>query len=65
MKNMKLLITTLVFSSLLVGCGMTGPLYRAPEPTVQTKEQKTSTTESVAAQENSAATLEDNSQSSQ
>ncbi len=30
MKNIKLLIVTFLFSSLLIGCGMKGPLYRAP-----------------------------------
>lgn len=30
MKNIKLLTTMLLFSGLLVGCGMKGPLYRAP-----------------------------------
>ena len=40
MKNMMLLITTLVFASLLVGCGMAGPLYRAPEPAAEAKLQK-------------------------
>jgi predicted small lipoprotein YifL len=65
MKNIKLLITTFIFSSLLVGCGMTGPLYRAPEPTPQGKEQKAATTEAVEAKENSTAILEDDSQSAQ
>ena len=65
MKNIKLLITTLVFASLLVGCGMTGPLYRVPEQAAQTQEQKTSTAEAVAAQESSTANLEDDSQSLQ
>lgn len=30
MKNIKLLIITLLFSSLLMACGMKGPLYRTP-----------------------------------
>lgn len=30
MKNIKLLTTMLLFSGLLAGCGMKGPLYRAP-----------------------------------
>ena len=36
MKNIKLLIITLLFSSLLIGCGMKGVLYRTP--TTQTEE---------------------------
>ncbi|WP_037027611.1 LPS translocon maturation chaperone LptM [Psychromonas aquimarina] len=44
MKNTNILLTTLLFSSLLAGCGMKGPLYRTPvEPpqteTVQQTEQ--------------------------
>jgi len=35
MKNIKLLITMLLFINLLAGCGMTGPLYRAPAPVVK------------------------------
>lgn len=31
MKKLNLLLIPLLFSSLLVGCGMKGPLYRAPE----------------------------------
>ncbi|WP_338049771.1 LPS translocon maturation chaperone LptM [Psychromonas antarctica] len=30
MKKIKLLTISLLFLSLLVGCGMKGPLYRAP-----------------------------------
>ncbi len=30
MKSTKLLIITFLFSSLLAGCGMKGPLYAAP-----------------------------------
>ena len=45
MKNIKLLIITLLFSSLLMGCGMKGPLYRtpaaqpAPLPAMENKEK--------------------------
>ncbi|WP_166739396.1 LPS translocon maturation chaperone LptM [Psychromonas algicola] len=37
MKNLNLLLVTLIFSSLLAGCGMKGPLYReaAPSPKVE------------------------------
>ena len=43
MKNIKLLIITTLFSSLLIGCGMKGVLYRAPttqekEPIIEEKE---------------------------
>jgi len=31
MKKLNLLLTSLLFSSLLIGCGMKGPLYRVPE----------------------------------
>lgn len=30
MKNIKLLTSVLLFSGLLAGCGMKGPLYRTP-----------------------------------
>lgn len=39
MKNIKLLITTLLFVSLLAGCGMTGPLYRTPKPAPVVEQQ--------------------------
>ncbi len=36
MKKLNLLLITVLFSSLLAGCGMRGPLYRAPEtPTIE------------------------------
>lgn len=38
MKKLKILLVPLFFSSLLIGCGMKGPLYRAPE--TQTIEKK-------------------------
>ena len=31
MKKLNLLLISVLFSSLLVGCGMKGPLYRVPE----------------------------------
>ena len=40
MKKLNLLLIPILFSSLLVGCGMKGPLYRAPE-TQTIKEQPT------------------------
>tara|TARA_R110001583_G_scaffold99273_1_gene244568 strand:- start:13847 stop:14023 length:177 start_codon:yes stop_codon:yes gene_type:complete len=43
MKKLKLLLIPLFFSSLLIGCGMKGPLYRAPE--TQTIEKKSITPE--------------------
>lgn len=47
MKNIKLLIITFLFSSLLAACGMKGPLYRAPaavEPaTADTEQQQVQT----------------------
>ena len=38
MKKLNLLLTSLLFSSLLIGCGMKGPLYRVPDeqPTKET-----------------------------
>jgi predicted small lipoprotein YifL len=38
MKKLNLFLIPVLFSSLLIGCGMKGPLYRAPE-TQQIKEQ--------------------------
>lgn len=51
MKNIKLLVVSLLFSSLLAGCGMKGPLYRPPvaQPTppamenTETQQDKTTT----------------------
>ena len=31
MKKLVLLLITVIFSSLLIGCGMRGPLYQAPQ----------------------------------
>ena len=31
MKKLNLLLMSLLFSGLLIGCGMKGPLYRAPD----------------------------------
>ncbi|HEY5716465.1 MAG TPA: lipoprotein [Psychromonas sp.] len=39
MKNIKLFITTLLFVSLLAGCGMSGPLYRTPKPAPVVEQQ--------------------------
>ncbi|WP_413700777.1 LPS translocon maturation chaperone LptM [Psychromonas sp. KJ10-10] len=39
MKKLKILLLPLFFSSLLVGCGMKGPLYRAPETQTIEKNQ--------------------------
>jgi len=49
MKKLNLLLISVFFSSLLIGCGMKGPLYRAPEAktikeTVTTPEIKQSNT---------------------
>ncbi|MGB5446699.1 MAG: lipoprotein [Psychromonas sp.] len=41
MKNIKLLITNLLFVSLLAGCGMSGPLYRTPKPATAAEQQNT------------------------
>ena len=42
MKKLALLATSTLFLSLLVGCGMKGPLYRAPEkaPTAEKQPEK-------------------------
>lgn len=41
MKNLNLSLIVLLFSSLLIGCGMKGPLYReTPPATAQEKIQK-------------------------
>lgn len=42
MKKLTLLLIPLLFSSLLVGCGMKGPLYRAPVATPTVEKQVTS-----------------------
>ncbi|WP_193755623.1 lipoprotein [Psychromonas sp. psych-6C06] len=56
MKKLNLLLIPVLFSSLLVGCGMKGPLYRAPEtPTV---EKQPPAPEKTIAEQNSE-TLED------
>lgn len=41
MKNLNLLLVTLIFSSLLMGCGMKGPLYReaTPSPKIESIQQ--------------------------
>ena len=50
MKNLNLLLITLIFSSLLIGCGMKGPLYREapvkPKVTETQKNQVTNTQDS-------------------
>jgi predicted small lipoprotein YifL len=43
MKKLNLLLIPVLFSSLLIGCGMKGPLYRAPE--TQTIEKQPTTPE--------------------
>lgn len=54
MKNIQLFIVTLFFTSLLMGCGMKGPLYRAPiKQPVSTSNEKTE------AKQNSAETQQD------
>jgi len=40
MKNLNLLLVTLIFSSLLVGCGMKGPLYREATPSPKIEQEK-------------------------
>jgi len=41
MKKLNLLLIPLIFSSLLIGCGIKGPLYRAPETQTIEKPQTT------------------------
>ena len=43
MKKLNLILIPLLFSSLLIGCGMKGPLYRAPQ--TQTIEKQPVTAE--------------------
>jgi len=43
MKKLNLLLIPLIFSSLLIGCGIKGPLYRAPETQTIEKPQTTET----------------------
>jgi len=51
MKKLHLLLVPMLFSSLLIGCGMKGPLYRAPETQPIEKPQATPETK-VEEQEN-------------
>jgi len=51
MKNIKLLITTLLFASFLAGCGMTGPLYRVPKPAPVAEQQNIAPEETQSTQE--------------
>ena len=53
MKKLNLLLIPLLFSSLLVGCGMKGPLYRAPE-TATIKKQVTTPDKELTEQSNTA-----------
>lgn len=41
MKKLNLIVIPVLFSSLLVGCGMKGPLYHAPDAPKQEKQQVT------------------------
>ncbi len=43
MKKLNLFLITVLFSSLLVGCGMKTPLYRAPETQTIEKQPTTQT----------------------
>jgi predicted small lipoprotein YifL len=57
MKKLNLLLIPVLFSSLLIGCGMKGPLYRVPEtqtiekqptaPEKEIEEQKNETIEPI------------------
>ncbi len=37
MKKLTLMLITIIFSSLLIACGMRGPLYQEQEPQHETK----------------------------
>ncbi|WP_022940535.1 LPS translocon maturation chaperone LptM [Psychromonas hadalis] len=41
MKKLNLLVVPVLFSSLLIGCGMKGPLYRVPQEPQPIEKQKT------------------------
>jgi len=45
MKNLNLLLVPLIFSSLLVGCGMKGPLYREEAPSPKIEQDQVTTSE--------------------
>ena len=46
MKKLNLLLISVLFSSLLIGCGMRGPLYKVPETqTIEKPEQTDRTSE--------------------
>ncbi|GLS92676.1 hypothetical protein GCM10007916_37480 [Psychromonas marina] len=45
MKKLNLLLIPVLFSSLLAGCGMKGPLYKAPETPKTEKQPVTSENE--------------------
>jgi len=51
MKNIKLLTTVLLISGLLAGCGMKGPLYRAPVEQVAEPDKQDISEQSTPAQE--------------
>ncbi|MCP4321126.1 MAG: lipoprotein [Psychromonas sp.] len=51
MKKLNLLLISVLFSSLLIGCGMKGPLYKAPEIQPIKKQQTTPETK-IEEQEN-------------
>lgn len=40
MKNFYLSLSVLLFSTLLIGCGMKGPLYQAPDTEKQVVDKK-------------------------
>lgn len=50
MKNFNLSLLVLLFSSLLIGCGMKGPLYREapPAPTADETQQSNTTEMGIA-----------------
>ena len=51
MKKLNLLLIPVLFSSLLIGCGMKGPLYRTPE--TQTIEKQPTTPEKTLTEQGS------------
>ena len=53
MKNLNLSLIALLFSSLLMGCGLKGPLYREAPPATQEEQAQTQKNQVTNTQEDS------------
>lgn len=59
MKKLNLLLVPVLFSGLLVGCGMKGPLYRVPETQSIEKQTAAPVTQTEQTEQTSNTTLKD------